>query len=325
MTLVDLSKISIGLEGEFGPCPGWYSGFINFAASISMDAELGQQRQSVSVLTVPRITGVTSALALGALYGEVYKIRSVASLEKISVDQLVVGMHVSVICGTGSHQAVGEVTQIQLSDRNPRVTIGNVMVAVRSIREINLLPRNIGKPKKFKKLERSSNTNSDSFFAVLADSSLPIFRSLVMLRSTSQISMSELSLQFRDESTGQIKSISDLLNPIQANSVDEGTTLVLNSSEEDQIEWLMSQLHLSTEEATPQVAIMGSASSILSQIDTVNNKKVIAVLGRDERQIEASADAVRISFAYSLAAETKEYWKVLPDNTELVSFERSTL
>lgn len=322
MNPVDLSQISIGIYGKFGPCPSWYSAFVNFAASISLDSDMAEDRQNFSIITVPRITGVTSALALGALYGEVYKVRSKASLETISFDQLAVGMFVSILCGTGGHQAVGEVTHIDINDRSPKVIVGNVVVSVKLIREIQLISGEIGRPKQFKKMEKSLNNDPSSLFGVLADSSLPIFRSLLMLRSTTGISESEFSLEFRDETTREVKSLRELINPIQANANEVGTTAVLNSTEEDQVNWLMSQLHLPDEDASPQLVVMGSASAILSQIENVSNKKVIAVLGRDERQITAAADAVRTTFAYSVEIPKKGYWENLPANTELVSFDR---
>lgn len=323
MIRVDLSQVSLGVAGIFHPCPLWYSAFVNFAASTSLDTTDTTNRQNLSILSVPRLPGVTSALALGALYGEVYKLRSKTTLEKISIDQLELGMQVSIFCGTGGYQAIGEVTRLAINDQTPQLTVGKTNVAVKSIREIFLLSGEIGKPKQFKKLEESSNLDPDSLFGVLADTSLPILRSLLMLRSTSGITESEFSLEFRDNSTGQTKTLSDLLSPIQANSKDVGTTVVLNTSEEDQVEWMMKQMQLSESEATPQITVMSTASAVLSQVENIGNSKVIAVIGRNERQITAAADAVRTIFAYSLEVSQKDYWKLLPAHTELVSFERS--
>ena len=322
MIKVDFSQVSLGVAGIFQPCPPWYSAFVNFAALTSLDTTETTKRQNLSILSVPRLSGVTSALALGALYGEVYKLRSKTTLEKISIDQLELGMQVSILCGTGGYQAIGEVSRLAVNDKTPQLTVGKTNVAVRSIREIHLLSGEIGKPKRFKKLEESSNPDPDSLFGVLADTSLPILRSLLMLRSTSGITENEFSLEFRDDTTGQTKTLSDLLSPIQANSKDVGTTVVLNTSEEDQVEWMMKQMQLSESEASPQITVMSTASAVLSQIENIGNSKVIAVLGRDERQITAAADAVRTLFAYSLEVSQKDYWKLLPANTELVSLER---
>ena len=322
MTTVDLSHISVGYEGVFSTCPEWFSAFVNFAASFSMDLENRESEQNLSILSVPNVRGVVAALSLGALYGEVSKVRSQTSLTQISVQELKLGMQVSILCGTGGHQAVGEVTKLDMDDKTPKVTVGKVTISIKAIREVYLLSGQIGKPNQFKKMEKSSNSDPNSLFGVLADSSLPIFRSLLMLRSTSGITEEEFSLEFRDDLTGEIKSLRDLMNPIQAGSKNIGTTIVLNTSEEDQVEWLMQQLQLSQADASPEIAVMGSASAILSQLENIENSKVLAVIGRNERQINAAADVIRNTFAYSYEVSKKSYWEMLPSNTELVSFGR---
>jgi hypothetical protein len=322
MTTVDLSNISVGYSGVFSRCPEWFSAFVNFAASFSMDLEYRESEQNLSILSVPKVRGVVSALSLGALYGEVSKVRSQTSLTQISVEELKLGMQVSVLCGTGGHQAVGEITKLDINDKTPKVTVGKVTVSIKAIREIYLLSGQIGKPKQFKKMEKSSNSDPNSLFGVLADSSLPIFRSLLMLRSTSGITEEEFSLELRDDMTGETKSLRDLMNPIQASSKNIGTTVVLNTSEEDQVEWLMQQLELSEADASPEIAVIGSASAILSQLENIENSKVLAVIGRNERQINAAADVIRNTFAYSYEVSKKSYWEMLPSNTELVSFGR---
>jgi DNA topoisomerase VI subunit B len=232
-------------------------------------------------------------------------------------------MHVSVICGTGGHQAVGEVTSIDLKNPFPRVVIGSTVLSIKSIREINKLPTEMGNPKQFKKLQIASNKDPVSLFAVLADSSVPIFRSLLMMRTTSGITENEFEIELRDETTGETKTVKELLNPISGRSKDLGTTVVLNTSSDEQIEWLVNQLKLTGQNATSNISVMGSSSAILSQIDNISNPRVIAVVGRNERQINAAADAVRTVFAYSQNIERKDHWSLLPYNTELVSFRRA--
>ena len=97
----------------------------------------------------------------------------------------------------------------------------------------------------------------------------------------------------------------------------------MNTSSDEQIEWLVNQLRLTGQNATSNISVMGASSAILSQIDNISNPRVIAVLGRNERQINAAADAVRTVFAYSQNIERKDHWSLLPDNTELVSFRRA--
>ena len=323
MISVDLKNISIGLDGTFVSCPQWFSDFVNFAALEVYDELPKDGIQEISIVTVPALEGVTSALAIGALYGEVLKIRAKVAVERIKLDQLVVGMHVSVICGTGGYQAVGEVTSIDLNNPFPRVVIGSTVLSIKSIREINKLPTEMGNPKQFKKLQIASNKDPVSLFAVLANSSVPIFRSLLMMRTTSGITENEFEIELRDETTGETKTVKELLNPISGRSKDLGTTVVLNTSSDEQIEWLVNQLKLTGQNATSNISVMGSSSAILSQIDNISNPRVIAVVGRNERQINAAADAVRTVFAYSQNIERKDHWSLLPDNTELVSFRRA--
>ena len=323
MISVDLKNISIGLDGTFIRCPEWFSAFVNFAAS-EVSNELPKDGiQEISIITVSGLEGVTSALAIGALYGEVLKIRAKATVEKIELDQLEVGMHVSVLCGTGGHQAVGEVTNIDLKSPTPRVVIGSTVLSIRSIREITKLSNEVGNPKQFKKMQIAANKDPESLFAVLADSSIPIFRSLLMMRSTSGITENEFEIELRDETTGETKTIKELLNPISGNSKDVGTTVVLNTSSDEQIVWLMNQLKLTGQNATSNVSVMGSSAAILSQIENISNPRVIAVLGRSERQINAAADAIRTIFAYSQDVGERDHWRMLPQNTELVSFKRA--
>jgi hypothetical protein len=323
MISVDLKDISIGLGGTFNRCPEWFSAFVNFAASDVFDELPKDGIQEISIITVPALEGVTSALALGALYGEVLKIRTKAAVERIELDQLEVGMHVSVLCGTGAHQAVGEVTSIDLKNASPRVVIGSTVISIKSIREITKLSNEVGNPKQFKKMQIAANKDPESLFAVLADSSIPIFRSLLMMRSTSGITENEFEIELRDETTGETKTIRELLNPISEGSKELGTTIVLNTSTDEQIEWLMNQLKLTGQNATSNISVMGSSAAILSQIENISNPRVIAVIGRNERQINAAADAVRTVFAYSQDIGERAHWKKLPQNTELVSFRRA--
>lgn len=320
---VDFSNISIGIDGKYFSCPEWFSAFVNFAASEVANELPKDGIQEISIITVPALEGVTSALALGALYGEVLKIRSKAALERIELDELEVGMHVSVLCGTGGHQAVGEVTSIDLKNASPRVVIGSTVLSIKSIREITKLSNEVGNPKQFKKMQIAANKNPESLFAVLADSSIPIFRSLLMMRSTSGITENEFEIELRDETTGETKSIKDLLNPISGGSKELGTTIVLNTSTDEQIEWLMNQLKLTGQNAVSNISVMGSSAAILSQIENISNPRVIAVVGRNERQINAAADAVRTVFAYSQDIGERDHWRKLPKNTELVSFRRA--
>ena len=143
-----------------------------------------------------------------------------------------------------------------------------------------------------------------------------------MLRSTNGITENEFTIEFRDETTGQVMTVRDLLNPIQASSKDIGTTLVLNTNEQDQLDWLRQKMQLSEIEASPQILVMGSTSAILAQIENIGEHKVIAVIGRNERQITAAVDAVRTTFAYSVEVSRRNYWDLLPRNTELVAFAR---
>jgi hypothetical protein len=323
MPSVDLTNISIGLDGTFSRCPEWFSAFVNFAASEVCNELPKDGIQEISILTVPTLKGVTSAIAIGALYGEVLKIRKKVDLEKIEIGQLEVGMHVSVLCGTGGHQAVGEVTSIDVKNSLPRVVVGSTAISIKSIREITKLSNEIGNPKQFKKMQVAANKDPESLFAVLADSSIPIFRSLLMMRSTSGITDNEFAIELRDETTGETKSIRELLNPISGGSKELGTTIVLNTSTDEQIEWLMNHLKLTGQNTTSNISVMGSSAAILSQIENVSNPRVIAVIGRNDRQINAAADAVRTVFAYSQDIEEKNHWKALPQNTELVSFRRA--
>ena len=320
---VDLSDITLGFENAFIKCPEWFGAFVNFAASEAFNDLPGDGIQEISILTVPSLEGVTSALAIGALYGEVLKIRKKATVEKIELAQLAVGMHVSVLCGTGGHQAVGEVTSIDLKNASPRVIIGSTVLSIKSIREITKLPTEVGNPKQFKKMQVAANKNPESLFAVLADSSIPIFRSLLMMRSTSGITEAEFEIELRDETTGETKSIKELLNPISGGSKELGTTIVLNTSTDEQIEWLNNQLKLTGQSATSNISVMGSSAAILSQIENISNPRVIAVVGRNERQINAAVDAVRTVFAYSQDIGERDHWVSLPRNTELVSFRRA--
>jgi hypothetical protein len=323
MISVDLEHVSIGLDGVFVRCPQWFSAFVNFAASEVSNEAPKEGIQEISIITVPALEGVTSALAIGALYGEVLKIRAKASVEKIELDQLAVGMHVSVLCGTGGHQAVGEVTSIDLMNSSPRVVIGNTVLSIKSIKEITKLSSEVGNPKQFKKMQIASNKDPVSLFAVLADSSIPIFRSLLMMRSTSGITENEFEIELRDEVTGETKTVKELLNPISGSSKELGTTVVLNTSSDEQIEWLMNHLKLTVQNATSNVSVMGSSAAILSQIENITNPRVIAAIGRGERQINAAADAVRTVFAYSQDIGKRDHWNLLPHNTELVSFRRA--
>jgi hypothetical protein len=172
-------------------------------------------------------------------------------------------------------------------------------------------------------MQIAANKDPESLFAVLADSSIPIFRSLLMMRSTSGITENEFEIELRDETTGETKTVKELLNPISGNSKELGTTVVLNTSSDEQIEWLMNQLKLTGQNVTASVSVMGSSAAILSQIENISNPRVIAVIGRGERQINAAADAVRTIFAYSQDIGKRDHWSMLPQNTELVSFKRA--
>jgi len=305
--------------------PSWFKGFIQFTAQIARLPEVEEGNQELFIFSAPRVDGLLAAAALGSLYVEVSKIKSSSEIHEISLGDLKIGMLVSVFCGNQGYQAVGEVTDIDLEDRNPRIRVAGTFIAVKSIRSILSLTDSVGEPKQFKKRRATGSQEISSIVSFLLDSSIPINRSLVSIRATSSFVDREFSVKVRDESMTEAVSIKELLKPINSNSSGTGLTTVFNSNEDEHMETLSARNDISVEYLDAPICILSGASAISAQLNNVLSRKVIGVIGRNERLAETASLAVRDAYAYSYENCPPLNDEKLPQGLEFVTFGRTRI
>lgn len=318
-----LESLSLFEDNVAFPCPALFKGYFNFAAGLAETKRQNSSIQEFLVVTVPQVDGIMASMALGTLYSEVKKIRRSSNISLLSVQELEVGMHVSVFCGSGGWQADGEVTYLGVTDKEPRITVGGKQIAVKSIREIVKLSEEVGDPRQFKKRVFSSNSNPQSLMSVLLDSSVPINRSIVTLRSTTQITDREFTWKLFDAKSGQEATIEELIKPLHVSSEGIGLCTVLNSSADEQLAWMGAHNSLSQENLNSGTTILCSSPAVIAQLENVGSPRVIAILGRDDRQISAAATALRDSYAYSREVTSEINLSSLPKGTEFFRFGRT--
>lgn len=308
------------------PFPSWFKGFVQFTAQLSQLPEATDGNQDVYVFSAPRADWLMTAASLGTLYVEVARIKSITENREIKVEDLQVGMIVSVVCGNqGNQQADGEVTDIDLEDRRPRIRVAGKTIGVEFIKSITSLSDSVGEPKQFKKRNDTISKGVSSIVSYLLDSSIPINRSLVTIRATSSIIERELALKVQDDTTVESMSIKELIKPINLNTNGTGLTTVFNSNEDENYELLSARNEISRRYLDAPVAILSGASAVSAQINAVQSRKVIGIIGRNERMSATASLAIRDAYAYSYDNRPSLNFEKLPKGIEFLSFGRGSI
>jgi hypothetical protein len=318
---ITYGELNLVIDGDQGKVPAWFFGLTEFAYGICSTREPLSLNSEHYVISLPDIDGGLAAVALGALAAEIERIETNSNFEEISLTQLQVGMKVSIDSGVNGQQKItGQVKTLDLEDRTPKIEIGSRWIAAKFIQKICLLPSEAGNPQIFQR-KNIENKVARNFLEHLSSAALPIHRAILDIRSTTKIIEDELNWEFL--CAGDLKSVKvkDSVKPISSGQPGSGWTLVLNSSESEDLAWENLGSYLNGSELDADVSVLCSGSAILAQLGGVNSRITFSILGRDDRQLAATELAIRQKYEYSNPLSRSIDSSKLGRGIELVAFE----
>jgi hypothetical protein len=321
MMNLDFDELNIFVDLHKTKVPKWFSGLAEFAYQVCSTRDVASGVTEHFVLSSPEISGTMTALSLGAIAAEVQRIEIGSKLRKIDLGDLREGMRVSLNCGaTGQQNVTGEVTNLSLDSGTPKVMIGSRWIAAKLIQSISLIPSEAGNPQLFER-RLASKGNSSNFLEKMTSTSVPIHRSLVDIRATNSVLDDELNWFFATEDSSSTYAVKDLIRPISARNRGSGWSLVLNSSESEELALSSLNSGLSRTELDSDITILCSGHTILSQFDQVDSKICLSTFSRDDRQLAATELAVKQRYEYSQTLSRDISFKALGNGFEVIAFE----
>ena len=318
---IDFETLNLSVDFQKETVPDWFIGLTEFAYQICSMRSLESRVTEHFVISLPDITGGLTALSIGSLAAEITRIVELSSFKKVEVDELSEGMRVSIDSGTSGLQKVtGEITNLLLNDRTPKVRIGSRWIAVKLIQNIYLLPPELGNPQIFERVATSSDEPAN-FINDLTSTSIPIHRALLDIRAINSICDEEFNWVFSTKDDSKEYSAKSIIRPINSKQPGSGWSLVLNSSESEELAQMSFRTTLTRTELDAQVTILCSGSAVLAQIDNVDSQVCFSVFGRDDRQLAATELAIRQKYEYSQPLSRKIDFNTLQSAMELIAFE----
>lgn len=309
------------IDGQEGKVPGWFHALTKFSYAVCSERDPQSTNSEHFVVSLPDIDGGLAAITLGALAAEVERIERSSHFEEISLNQIQVGMRVSVDSGLGGQQKVtGQVKTLALDDRTPKIEIGSRWIAASLIQRICLIPSEAGNPEIFQRNELDGK-HPKNFLEHISSRALPIHRALIDIRSTSKLLEDELSWEFKNTSKNTLIKVRDVVKPITSGQPGSGWSLVLNSSESEELAWKNIGSYLNGAELDANVSILCSGSAILAQLEGIKSRIIFSILGRDDRQLAAIELAIRQKFEYSNPISREIDMSSLADGIEIINFE----
>jgi hypothetical protein len=319
---IDFGQFDLAVDGEAQRgVPPWFSGLTKFAFEVCSKRTIDSQISEHFVISLPDIDGGLTAISLGSLAAEISRIEKSSNFEEIRMDQLQVGMRVSIDSGIAGQQKItGEIKTISLDDKTPKIEIGSRWIAAKFIQKICLIPSEAGNPQIFER-KHENGDESSSFLNKLAVSSLPIHRALLDIRSTSKIIEDEFEWEFLSASNSTSLKIKDSIRPINSGQPGSGWSIVLNSSESEELAWSNLKSNLNAAELDADISVLCSGAAILAQLESINSKIVFSIFGRDDRQLLATELAIKQKYEYSSELSREIDFSHLYRGIELITFE----
>jgi len=318
---ITYGELNLIIDGDQGKVPTWFLGLTEFVYGICSTREPQSLNSEHYVISLPEIDGGLAAVALGALAAEIERIEINSNFEEISLTQLEVGMKVSIDSGiTGQQKITGQVKTLALEDRTPKIEIGSRWIAAKFIQKICLLPSEAGNPQIFQR-KTIENGVSRNFLEHLSSTALPIHRAILDIRSTTKIIEDELNWEFSYAGDSKSMKVKDSVKPISSGQPGSGWTLVLNSSESEDLAWKNLGSYLTGSELDADISVLCSSSAILAQLEGVNSRITFSILGRDDRQLAATELAIKQKYEYSNPLSRSIDSSKLRRGIELVAFE----
>jgi hypothetical protein len=319
---IDFGNFDLAIDGESQRgVPLWFSGLAKFAYKACSTRSMESKSSEHFVISLPDIDGALTAISLGSLAAEIARIEKTSNFEEIQLDQLEVGMRISIDSGiSGQQKITGQVKTILLNDKTPKIEIGSRWIAAKFIQKICIIPSEAGNPQIFEK-KHEVGVDSSSFLHKLAGSSLPIHRALLDIRSTSKIIEDEFEWEFFNSAKSTSLKAKDMIRPIHSGHPGSGWSIVLNSSESEELAWLNLNSELSASELDADISVLCSGAAILAQLESINSKIVFSIFGRDDRQLLATELALRQKYEYSNPMSREIDVSQLHKGIELIAFE----
>jgi hypothetical protein len=115
---ITFETLNLIIDGDVGKVPDWFIGLTKFSYGVCSKRDLQNTNSEHFVVSLPDIDGGLAAITLGALAAEIERIESNSNFQEINLNQLEVGMKVSIDSGVGGQQKVtGQVKTLALDDR----------------------------------------------------------------------------------------------------------------------------------------------------------------------------------------------------------------
>ena len=318
---ITYGELNLVIDGDQGKVPAWFFGLTEFAYGICSTREPLSLNSEHYVISLPDIDGGLAAVALGALAAEIERIETNSNFEEISLSQLQVGMKVSIDSGVNGQQKItGQVKTLDLEDRTPKIEIGSRWIAAKFIQKICLLPSEAGNPQIFQR-KNIENKVARNFLEHLSSAALPIHRAILDIRSTTKIIEDEFNWEFLYAGESKSMKVKDSIKPISSGQPGSGWTLVLNSSESEDLAWENLGSYLNGSELDADISVLCSGSAILAQLEGVNSRITFSILGRDDRQLAATELVIKQRYEYSNPLSRSIDSSKLGRGIELVAFE----
>ena len=319
--IISFDDLALIVDGQKHKVPRWFGNLVEFSYSVCSTRNVNKLIAEHYVISLPDIDGGLTAIALGALAAEIDRIERNSNFVEISLAQLQVGMKVSIDSGVSGQQKItGQVKNLALEDRTPKIEIGSRWIAAKFIQKICLLPSEVGNPQIFQR-KTIENEIAGNFIEHLSTAALPIHRALLDIRSTTKIIEDELNWEFSFLGDSKTLKVKDSVKPISSGQPGSGWSLVLNSSESEELALENLGSYLNGSELDADISVLCSGSAILAQLEGVNSRVNFSILGRDDRQLAATELAIKQKYEYSNPLSRNIDSTNLGRGIELVAFE----
>lgn len=304
------------------PIPLWWQKLYNSSQRISIQRPETATLQIVTVLSAPTILGALSAVSLGLLEGYIEKEEQRFTLTQINLDDVQKGQSLRVLCGKdGSQEAIGELVGMDRNGRPPYMLVGDKKIALNLIKEVYLLPDEAGKPMHFAPVSSNSAELKPHGLNPLRKITTPIMKCHLLVRAAAPI-LEELDFEVIDTQSDSTWTIRELLHAIKKGEGHTAVTVIANSSQDLESVLISNQhLELIGDEA-PELAILVGGEALLQQLDSQSSPHLVAIIGRDDRQLESVKSLLSQTYAYAEAIPSQELLADLPDNVEILQFRR---
>jgi preprotein translocase subunit YajC len=153
---INFGQLDLVVDGtKLNGVPDWFSNLTQFSYEVCSKRNMASASSEHFVISLPVIDGGLAAITLGSLAAEIERIEKNSNFQEITLNELEVGMRISIDSGIeGQQKITGQVKTISLDDKTPKIEIGSRWIAAEFIQRIFLIPTEAGNPQIFERKRR---------------------------------------------------------------------------------------------------------------------------------------------------------------------------